>query len=71
MQDTNEKQKDLELKRLRYEIEMLQQKMVALTDDKLMAEVKAQELDLNIQEQFDIIQDYANQIQEHELKSRE
>ena len=40
VQDTNEKQKDLELKGLRYQIEMLQQKNMALNEDKIMAELK-------------------------------
>lgn len=43
VQDSQEKQKDLELKSLRYDIEMLQQKMMALNDDKMIAEVKVQE----------------------------
>lgn len=50
VQDTQEKQKDLELKSLRYDIEMLQQKMIALNDDKMIAEVKVKEQELNIQE---------------------
>ena len=43
VQDSQEKQKDLELKSLKYDLEMLQQKMIALNDDKLIAEVKVQE----------------------------
>lgn len=40
VQDSNQKLKDQELKSLRYELEMLQQKIMTLTDDKEMAEVK-------------------------------
>lgn len=64
VQDSNDKQKDLELKNLRYDIEMLQQKMIALKDDKAMSEIKVQEQELNIQEQFEIIQDYSTEIQD-------
>ena len=37
--------------------------MLALNDDKMMAEVKVHEQELNIQEQFEIIQDYSGQIE--------
>lgn len=37
VQDSQEKQKDLELKSLRYDLEMLQQKMKSINDDKLIA----------------------------------
>jgi hypothetical protein len=38
--------------------------MVALKDDKAMAEIKFQEQELNIQEQFEIIQDYSTEIED-------
>ena len=43
VQDTQEKQKDLELKSLRYDLEMLQQKMMSINNDKLIAQNKVQE----------------------------
>lgn len=57
VQDSQEKQKDLELKSLKYDLEMLQQKMIALNDDKLIAEVKVQEQERNMQEHLDLIQE--------------
>lgn len=43
VQDSQEQQKDLELKSLRYDLEMLQQKMKCINDDKLIAQNKVQE----------------------------
>lgn len=38
--------------------------MISLKDDKAMSEIKVQEQELNIQEQFEIIQDYSTEIQD-------
>ena len=43
VQDTNQKQKDLELKSMRYELEMLQSRLVAITEEKAIVELKAHE----------------------------
>ena len=57
------------MKSMRYEMEMLQQKMIALTDDKTMVELKVQEQEAHIQEQFDIIQDYSQEIKELQARN--
>ena len=52
------------------EIDELQQKLVGLEDDKLMAEMKIQEQEIHIQEQFEIIQDYSNEIEDHNIREQ-
>ena len=55
---------------MRYEIEILQKKLATAEDEKSLAELRAQEQDLNIQEQFDIITDYSNEIKEHVAREK-
>lgn len=55
-------------KSLRAELDELQQKLIVLEDDKLMAEMKMQEQEIHIQEQFEIIQDYSTEIEEHNIR---
>lgn len=50
---------------------MLQQKMRALNDDKMIAEVKVQEQELNMKEQLDLIQDYSNDIEQLQARCEE
>lgn len=69
VQDSQEKQKDLELKSLKYDLEMLQQKMIALNDDKLIAEVKVQEQERNMQEQLDLIQEQSKDLESMQERS--
>ena len=56
---------------MRYEIEILQKKLATAEDEKSLAELRAQEQDLNIQEQFDIITDYSNEIKEHVAREKQ
>lgn len=71
VQDSGSVNQEQELKRLRYEIEMLQKKLNATEEEKALADLKVEEQDLNIQEQFDIIKDYSNEIKERTAREKE
>lgn len=61
---------DQEERALRIQLDELQQKLIGLEDDKLMAEMKIQEQEVHIQEQFEIIQDYSNEIEDHNIREQ-
>ena len=46
------------------------EKITFLEDDKIMAQLKIEEQEVHILEQFEIIKDYSSEIEEHNIREQ-
>lgn len=63
VQNTKENEKDLELKNLRYNFQVIEEKMKILTEDKETTDQLIMDQEFNIREQQELIIDYTTQIE--------